>query len=79
MTPGAKAVLALRQNDCRWPIGDIAHVDFRFCGKKRIPGMPYCERHRLVAFQPPQPRNRDLPIPAESNVIRLPVKQTVAA
>lgn len=43
------AVLALRANDCRWPIGDVDAPDFRFCCDRVRPGPagqpPYCPTH----------------------------------
>lgn len=37
---------------CRWPFGDPRHADFHFCGRKKAPGLPYCEFHAARAFQP---------------------------
>lgn len=54
-----KTVLDLLEGHCRWPIGDPQHTDFHFCGHKKVPGLPYCERHAARAFQPAQPRRRD--------------------
>ena len=54
-----KYIQTLSENCCRWPIGDPQQVDFHFCGKKKIPGLPYCEAHARRAFQPPQARRRD--------------------
>jgi GcrA cell cycle regulator len=34
-------------------------TDFHFCGKNKVPGLPYCEFHARRAFQPPQARRRD--------------------
>ena len=34
-------------------------MNFHFCGKKKVAGLPYCEVHARRAFQPPQPRRRD--------------------
>ena len=36
-----KTLLDLEAGDCRWPIGDPQQPDFHFCGKKKIPGLPY--------------------------------------
>ncbi len=55
-----KTILTLKENNCRWPIGDPTDEDFHFCGKTRVPGSPYCEHHACVAFQPVQSkRNKD--------------------
>lgn len=54
-----KSIQTLTECSCRWPIGDPQLADFHFCGKEKVPGMPYCEFHGRRAFQPPQPRRRD--------------------
>ena len=52
-------ILDLRESMCRWPIGDHAQSDFRFCGAKKIPGQgPYCACHSAIAFQNPHDRRR---------------------
>ncbi len=51
-----KTILTLKENNCRWPIGDPTDEDFHFCGKTRVPGSPYCDHHACVAFQPVQSR-----------------------
>ncbi len=53
-----KSIQSLEENHCRWPIGDPQAEDFHFCGKKKVPGLPYCEHHSCRAFQPPQSRRR---------------------
>jgi GcrA cell cycle regulator len=54
-----KYIQTLTETCCRWPIGDPQQPDFHFCGRKKIPGLPYCEVHARRAFQPPQPRRRE--------------------
>ena len=54
-----KSILTLKENNCRWPIGDPTDDDFHFCGKDRVPGSPYCEHHACVAFQPVQSRRKE--------------------
>ena len=51
-TGAVEAVLKLSDRDCRWPIGDPRSKDFRFCGKPRLIGLPYCEYHAAEAYQP---------------------------
>ena len=48
----AHAVLALAPRDCRWPMGDPAAPDFRFCGKPRHEGARtrYCTHHLGLAW-----------------------------
>ena len=57
--PRRKSIQTLTECSCRWPIGDPQAGDFHFCGKNKVPGLPYCEFHARRAFQPPQPRRRD--------------------
>jgi GcrA cell cycle regulator len=61
-----KYIQTLTESCCRWPIGDPQEPEFHFCGKKKIPGLPYCEVHARRAFQPPQARRRErdfVPVP----------------
>jgi hypothetical protein len=45
---------------CRWPIGDPAQPDFRFCGAKKLPGEgPYCACHAGIAYQTQHNRRRE--------------------
>lgn len=54
-----KTIQTLVECSCRWPIGDPQMADFHFCGKNKVPGLPYCEFHARRAFQPPQVRRRE--------------------
>jgi GcrA cell cycle regulator len=54
-----KTIQTLAECHCRWPIGDPQMADFHFCGKTKVPGLPYCEFHARRAFQPPQARRRE--------------------
>jgi GcrA cell cycle regulator len=47
-----KSVATLAECSCRWPIGDPNAADFHFCGKAKVPSLPYCEFHARKAFQP---------------------------
>jgi GcrA cell cycle regulator len=39
------------KNDCRWPYGDAASIDFHICGHPVANDLsPYCEYHRRKAF-----------------------------
>jgi len=58
----------LTPHSCRWPIGDPTHDDFHFCGREKIPGLPYCEFHSHKAYQPAQTNRRD----------RQPARQAIA-
>jgi GcrA cell cycle regulator len=73
-----KTIQTLVECSCRWPIGDPQMADFHFCGKNKVPGLPYCEFHARRAFQPPQARRRErelveVPGPLE---IGIPRKET---
>ncbi len=49
-------ILTIREHMCKWPIGDPSTSDFRFCGRKTDPSVPYCEAHSAVAYQPSRRR-----------------------
>ena len=51
-------VLTLREGMCKWPIGDPANGEFRFCGHPVKPGSTYCEAHSAQAYQPQTRRKR---------------------
>ena len=52
-------IMTLKECSCRWPIGDPTEEDFHFCGRNKVPGLPYCEFHARVAFQPVQSRRKE--------------------
>jgi GcrA cell cycle regulator len=54
-----KTIQTLTECSCRWPIGDPQMADFHFCGKNKVPLLPYCEHHARRAFQPAAPRRRE--------------------
>jgi len=53
----AATILTIRDNMCKWPIGDPADPTFAFCGRKAECG-PYCKEHAKLAFQPARKRER---------------------
>ena len=53
-------ILGLTEKTCRWPEGDPASSEFRFCGSQTNTGLPYCAYHCAVAYQPSQERRREL-------------------
>lgn len=78
-----KTIQTLVECSCRWPIGDPQMADFHFCGKNKVPGLPYCEFHARRAFQPPQPRRRERELteprlPAESETLQIAGKKEAA-
>jgi hypothetical protein len=47
----ADKVCALTPKACRWPIGDPAGADFRFCtAAVGVKNSSYCDRHRATAY-----------------------------
>ena len=52
-------IMELREQMCRWPLGDPGRDDFRFCGGRIAPGGPYCNHHAAIAYQPILDRRRD--------------------
>jgi GcrA cell cycle regulator len=52
-------IMDLRENMCRWPVGDPTTPEFRFCGSRSPPGGPYCMHHARIAYQPAQERRRE--------------------
>ncbi|MEM8936338.1 MAG: GcrA family cell cycle regulator [Pseudomonadota bacterium] len=63
-------VSTIKNNMCKWPIGDPSRDDFHFCGQPTLAGKSYCAYHAHLAFQPPQRRSerpadrRPKPLPA---------------
>lgn len=52
-------IMELRESMCRWPVGDPASSDFRYCGGKAPIGEgPYCSYHSRMAYQPSQDRRQ---------------------
>jgi GcrA cell cycle regulator len=56
-----KTIQTLTECSCRWPIGDPQTAEFHFCGRNKVPLLPYCEVHARRAFQPVAPRRRERP------------------
>ena len=52
-------IMELKEAMCRWPLGDPATPEFRYCGGKSTVGESYCTYHSRVAYQPAQDRRRD--------------------
>lgn len=77
-----KTIQTLSECSCRWPIGDPQLAEFHFCGKNKVPGLPYCEFHARRAFQPPQARRRDREITERVQAIeaaKVAAKETAGA
>ncbi len=43
--------LDLTERMCRWPLGHPGDPDFHFCGRARVTGRPYCEKHCALAYR----------------------------
>jgi GcrA cell cycle regulator len=52
-------IMDLRESMCRWPMGDPTKPEFRFCGARSIAGLPYCNHHARIAYQPVADRKRE--------------------
>jgi GcrA cell cycle regulator len=52
-------IMDLRESMCRWPMGDPTKPEFRFCGARSLAGLPYCNHHSRIAYQPVADRKRD--------------------
>ncbi len=52
------SILDLRETMCRWPLGDPTRPDFGFCGARSASGLPYCDHHCQIAYQPATERRR---------------------
>jgi GcrA cell cycle regulator len=51
-------IVELKESMCRWPLGDPANAEFRYCGSPTAT-KPYCAYHASLAYQPAQERRRD--------------------
>lgn len=45
------SLLDRKAGQCKFPLGDPKHDDFGFCGRKRVPGQPYCPSHAARAYR----------------------------
>ena len=71
-----KSIQTLTEVTCRWPIGDPQHTEFHFCGKNKVPGLPYCEFHARRAFQPPKTGRRDRAVAEPAKAALAPVAES---
>jgi len=51
-------IVELKEAMCRWPLGDPASAEFRYCGSHAASG-PYCAYHGSLAYQPALERRRE--------------------
>ncbi len=52
-------IVELKEAMCRWPLGDPASSEFRYCGSPSQGAGPYCTHHGKLAYQPAQDRRRE--------------------
>jgi GcrA cell cycle regulator len=52
------SLMELNGRMCRWPLGDPASKQFRFCGQPVDHGTPYCVDHGRIAYQPASEKRR---------------------
>lgn len=57
-------IMTITDHMCKWPLGDPATSDFRFCGRGTDKADPYCKAHSQLAYQPA--RRRGVPARAIS-------------
>lgn len=55
----SSAILGLKQNKCKWPMGDPMNSDFRFCGGQADDHSPYCAHHRQNSVDAGRRRRQD--------------------
>ncbi len=46
----------IREDACRWPIGDPTSEEFVYCGVQTAKGRSYCAGHCRMAYKPPSSR-----------------------
>ena len=55
-----RSLLALSDDNCRWPVGEPGSPSFFFCGGQVLRNKPYCAAHCARAYlrpRPPRPRD----------------------
>jgi GcrA cell cycle regulator len=52
-------ITELRENMCRWPLGDPLTPEFRYCGTNCDTSVPYCRPHGRMAYQQVPDRRRN--------------------
>lgn len=53
-----KTLIALKPDDCHFPIGDPRDPAFAFCALPVAPGRPYCAAHCAASYTPRVPPTR---------------------
>jgi GcrA cell cycle regulator len=55
--PPAPRVTTAQGPACSWPEGHPGDKTFRFCGKRPLPGKPYCAEHAELAYVKPKEKS----------------------
>jgi GcrA cell cycle regulator len=55
---GLVSLTDLKESMCHWPIGDPMEEGFHFCARRKSFGVPYCEHHAAIAYNPVARRRR---------------------
>ena len=52
--PVRRRVIGMVPPSCSWPQGHPGDKNFRFCGRRPLPGKPYCAEHAAQAYIRPK-------------------------
>ena len=55
---GQVQLIDLKESMCHWPVGDPMEEGFHFCGRRKAFGVPYCEHHAAIAYNPAARKRR---------------------
>lgn len=54
---GTATIMDLTEHTCRWPFGNPGEEAFRYCGRPKPFGVPYCRAHAALAPAPAKSRH----------------------
>jgi GcrA cell cycle regulator len=69
--PQRRSLLALRDDTCRWPVGEPASPSFFFCGGEVTRNKPYCAAHCARAYRRPRDGAPAAFVPAQAGTQEL--------
>jgi GcrA cell cycle regulator len=55
---GSVKLIDLKDCMCHWPVGDPMEEGFHFCGRRKSFGVPYCDHHAAIAYNPAARKRR---------------------
>ena len=61
-----RGLMDLRDNQCRWPIGEPGTPEFHFCDQTKVHGVSYCDYHIKIAHETPNQSDAEFPIVADA-------------